>query len=60
MSNANSTVHVIVKLDSKRPTNVLGFDQAKDRIRQQLQALARQKATTAFAAKLVKGATITQ
>jgi parvulin-like peptidyl-prolyl isomerase len=51
---------VIVKLDAKRPTQVPAFDQAKDRIRQQLQALALQKAAADFTAAQVKGATIQQ
>lgn len=51
---------VIVKLDAKRPTQVPGFDQAKDTIRQQLQALALQKAAAQFVGGLMKGASIQQ
>ncbi|MEW9584024.1 peptidyl-prolyl cis-trans isomerase [Paraburkholderia sp. DGU8] len=50
----------IVKLDAKRPTQVPAFDQAKDTIRQQLQALAVEKAATQFTAGLMKGAAIQQ
>lgn len=51
---------VIVKLDAKRPTQVPAFDQAKDTMRQQLQALAVQKAAAQFTATQIKGATIQQ
>lgn len=51
---------VIVKLDAKRPTQVPTFDQAKDTIRQQLQALALQKAAADFTAAQIKGASIQQ
>jgi peptidyl-prolyl cis-trans isomerase C len=57
---AVGNVRVIVKLEAKRPTQVPGFDQTKDAIRQQLQTLAQQKATTEFVDGLIKGATITQ
>lgn len=51
---------VIVKLDAKRPTQVPSFDQAKDAIRQQLQALALEQAAADFTAALLKRATIQQ
>jgi peptidyl-prolyl cis-trans isomerase C len=51
---------VIVKLDAKRPTQVPPFDQAKDTIRQQLQALAVQKASAQFVAGQLRDATIQQ
>lgn len=51
---------VIVKVDAKRPTQVPGFDQAKDTIRQQLQALALEKAAADLIAGRLKGATIRQ
>ncbi|ACC76318.1 peptidylprolyl isomerase [Paraburkholderia caribensis] len=51
---------VIVKLDAKRPTQVPKFDQVKDTIRQQLQALALEKASAQFTAGLLKNATIQQ
>ncbi|WP_233874112.1 foldase protein PrsA [Paraburkholderia adhaesiva] len=53
-------VWVIVKLDAKRPTQVPAFDQAKDTMRQQLQALAVQKAAAQFTAAQIKGAAIQQ
>ncbi|MFL9998758.1 peptidyl-prolyl cis-trans isomerase [Paraburkholderia sediminicola] len=51
---------VIVRLDEKRPTQVPAFDRAKDTIRQQLQALALEKASVRFTASLLKDATIQQ
>jgi peptidyl-prolyl cis-trans isomerase C len=51
---------VIVKLDAKRPTQVPAFDQAKDTIRQQLQALALDKAAAQFTTGLLKSAQIQQ
>ncbi|WP_345817639.1 peptidyl-prolyl cis-trans isomerase (plasmid) [Paraburkholderia sp. PREW-6R] len=56
----NNAPRVIVKLDAKRPTQVPGFDQAKDTIRQQLQALALQKAAVQLTGRLLKDATIQQ
>ncbi|MEK6292366.1 MAG: peptidyl-prolyl cis-trans isomerase [Paraburkholderia tropica] len=50
----------IAKLDAKRPTQVPAFDQAKDTIRRQLQALALEKAAAQFTTGLMKGATIQQ
>ncbi|QCP55025.1 peptidyl-prolyl cis-trans isomerase [Trinickia violacea] len=50
----------IVKVDAKRPTQVPPFDQAQGTIRQQLQALALEKAAAQFSADLLKGATIQQ
>ncbi|MGF6759503.1 peptidyl-prolyl cis-trans isomerase [Paraburkholderia sp. GAS42] len=51
---------VILKLDARRPTQVPSFDQAKDTIRQQLQALALEQASAQFVGGLLKGATIQQ
>ncbi|MBB5406867.1 parvulin-like peptidyl-prolyl isomerase [Paraburkholderia sp. HC6.4b] len=51
---------VIVKLEAKRPTQVPAFDQAKETIRQQLQALALEKAAAQFTGSLMKNATIQQ
>lgn len=51
---------VIVKLDTKRLTQVPTFDQAKVTIRQQLQALALKKAAAQFSAGLLKNATVHQ
>lgn len=45
---AVGNARVIAKLDAKRPTQIPAFDQAKDRIRQQLQALAVEKAAADF------------
>jgi peptidyl-prolyl cis-trans isomerase C len=56
----SGTLYVIVKLDAKRPTQVPDFNQAKDTIRQQLQALALEKAAAQFTGGLLKGATIQQ
>ena len=53
-------VWLIVKLDAKRATQVPAFDQAKDTVRQQLQALALQKAAAQFTAAQIKGASIQQ
>lgn len=53
-------VWLIVKLAAKRPMRVLAFEQAKDTMRQQLQALAVQKATAQFTAAQIKGAVIHQ
>ncbi|WP_425102729.1 peptidylprolyl isomerase [Burkholderia ambifaria] len=50
----------IVKLDAKRPTQVPSFDQAQATIRQQLQALALEKASAQFVGGLLKNATIQQ
>ncbi|MBP0595641.1 peptidyl-prolyl cis-trans isomerase [Paraburkholderia sp. LEh10] len=50
----------IVKLDAKRPTQVPSFEQVKDTIRQQLQALALEQAAADFTAGLMKHATIQQ
>ncbi|KWF21176.1 peptidylprolyl isomerase [Burkholderia pseudomultivorans] len=50
----------IVKLDAKRPTQVPGFNQAQATIRQQLEALALEKASAQFVGGLMKGATIQQ
>ncbi|SIT35584.1 PpiC-type peptidyl-prolyl cis-trans isomerase [Paraburkholderia ribeironis] len=51
---------VIVKLDAKRPTQVPAFDQAKDAIRQQLQALALEKAAAQFSGSLITDSKIVQ
>ncbi|CAB3750700.1 peptidylprolyl isomerase [Burkholderia sp. MSh2] len=51
---------VIVKLDAKRPTQVPSFNQAQAPIRQQLEALALQKASAQFVGGLLKSATIQQ
>ncbi|PMS17295.1 peptidyl-prolyl cis-trans isomerase [Paraburkholderia rhynchosiae] len=53
-------LRVIVKLDAKRPTQVPAFDEAKDTIRQQLQAIALEKAAAQFSGQLLKGASIQQ
>jgi parvulin-like peptidyl-prolyl isomerase len=53
-------VWAIVKLDAKRPTQVPGFDQAKAGIREQLEALALQKAGADLGASLLKGARVQQ
>ncbi|WP_230947615.1 peptidyl-prolyl cis-trans isomerase [Burkholderia territorii] len=50
----------IVKLDAKRPTQVPAFNQAQATIRQQLEALALEKASAQFVGGLMKGATIQQ
>lgn len=57
---ASNAPRVILKLDAKRPTQVPSFDQEKDTIRQQLQALAFEKAAAQFTGKLMKNATIQQ
>ncbi|MGF6605032.1 peptidyl-prolyl cis-trans isomerase C [Paraburkholderia sp. GAS448] len=53
-----SALRVIVKLDAKRPTKVPTFDEAMDTMRQQLQALALEKAAAQFAGDLMKNAVI--
>ncbi|MGF6767513.1 peptidyl-prolyl cis-trans isomerase C [Paraburkholderia sp. GAS33] len=58
VADGSNTLHVIVKLDAKRPTQVPAFDQAKDTIRQQLQALALEKAAAQFTTGLLKNAQI--
>jgi peptidyl-prolyl cis-trans isomerase C len=58
--DGNSALRVIVKLDAKRPTQVPTFDQAKDTIRAQLQALALGKAAAQFTSALMNNATIQQ
>ncbi|VWC66057.1 peptidyl-prolyl cis-trans isomerase [Burkholderia lata] len=58
-SDANGP-RAIVKIDAKRPTRVPSFDAAQGEIRQQLQALALQKATADFVGGLVKDAKIEQ
>ncbi|RQR26415.1 peptidyl-prolyl cis-trans isomerase [Burkholderia sp. Bp9142] len=50
----------IVKLDAKRPTQVPAFNQAQPTIRQQLEALALEKASAQFVGGLLKSATIQQ
>lgn len=50
----------IVKLDAKRLTQVPAFNQAQATIRQQLQALALEKASAQFVGGLLKSATIQQ
>ncbi|AOJ85344.1 peptidylprolyl isomerase (plasmid) [Burkholderia sp. MSMB0856] len=50
----------IVKLDAKRPTQVPAFNQAQATIRQQLEALALEKASAQFVGGLLKNATIQQ
>ena len=54
------TQYVILKLDAKRPTQVPTLDQAKSAIKEQLTALALQKAAAQFTADLMKSATIQQ
>jgi len=56
----SNAMRVIVKVDAKRPTQVPSFDQAKDTIRQQLQALALEKAAAQFTGDLMKHAAIQQ
>ncbi|KAG8150294.1 peptidylprolyl isomerase [Burkholderia catarinensis] len=51
---------MIVKLDAKRPTQVPAFKQAQATIRQQLEALALEKASAQFVGGLLKSATIQQ
>jgi peptidyl-prolyl cis-trans isomerase C len=60
VTQGSGTLYVIAKLDAKRPTVVPGFDQARDTIRQQLQALAVEKASAQFVAGQLKDATIQQ
>ncbi|VWC62733.1 peptidylprolyl isomerase [Burkholderia lata] len=50
----------IVKLDAKRPTQVPAFNQVQTTIRQQLEALALEKASAQFVGGLLKNATIQQ
>ncbi|WP_185673664.1 peptidylprolyl isomerase [Burkholderia stagnalis] len=50
----------IVKLDEKRPTQVPAFNQIQATIRQQLEALALEKASAQFVGGLLKNATIQQ
>ncbi|KVR29783.1 peptidylprolyl isomerase [Burkholderia ubonensis] len=50
----------IVKLDAKRPTQVPAFNRAQATIRQQLEALALEKASAQFVGGLLKSATIQQ
>ncbi|MDR6498864.1 hypothetical protein J2785_002009 [Burkholderia ambifaria] len=49
-----------MKLDAKRPTQVPAFNQAQAAIRQQLEALALEKASAQFVGGLLKSATIQQ
>ncbi|WP_246216215.1 peptidylprolyl isomerase [Paraburkholderia agricolaris] len=51
---------VLIKLDAKRPTEIPAFDQAKAAIRQQLQAVALEKAAANLVAGLLKDARIQQ
>jgi peptidyl-prolyl cis-trans isomerase C len=60
VTDGSNALRVIVKLDAKRPTQVPAFDQAKDTIRQQLQALALDKAAAQFTTGLLKSAQIQQ
>ncbi|MBK3786706.1 peptidyl-prolyl cis-trans isomerase [Paraburkholderia aspalathi] len=60
VTQGNSTLYVIVKLDAKRPTQVPAFDQMKDTIRQQLQVIAVEKASVQFVSDQLKGASIQQ
>jgi peptidyl-prolyl cis-trans isomerase C len=60
VTQGSGTLYVIARLDAKRPTVVPGFDQARDTIRQQLQALAVEKASAQFVAVQLKNATIQQ
>ncbi|KAB0641122.1 peptidylprolyl isomerase [Burkholderia latens] len=50
----------IVKVEAKRPTQVPTYDAAQPTIRQQLQALALEKATAELVGGLIKGAKIQQ
>ena len=59
-SIAGDNARAIVKLDAKRPTQVPAFNQAQMTIRQQLQALALEKASAQFVGGLLKNATIQQ
>jgi peptidyl-prolyl cis-trans isomerase C len=59
-TQGSSTLYMIAKLDAKRPTQLPAFDQTKETIRQQLQALAFEKAAAQFTAPLMKRATIQQ
>ncbi|MGP8473849.1 peptidyl-prolyl cis-trans isomerase [Burkholderia sp. PR2] len=60
LGNDTNGPRAIVKVDAKRPTQVPTFDAAKATIRQQLQALAIEKASANFVGGLMKGATIQQ
>ncbi|KVH57111.1 peptidylprolyl isomerase [Burkholderia sp. MSMB1072] len=53
-------VRAIVKLDAKRPTQVPGFETVKPTLRQQLQAIAAEKASAQMIGNLLKDAKITQ
>lgn len=59
-SIAVDNARAIVKLDAKRPTQVPTFNQAQATIRQQLEALALEKASAQFVGGLLKSATIQQ
>ncbi|MBK3337223.1 peptidylprolyl isomerase [Burkholderia pseudomallei] len=59
-SIAVDNARAIVKLDAKRPTQVPAFNQAQATIRQQLEALALEKASAQFVGGLLKSATIQQ
>lgn len=52
--------YAILKVDAMRPTQVPAFDQAKETIRQQIQALALEKAAAQFTVGLMKDAKIQQ
>ncbi|CAD6514532.1 peptidyl-prolyl cis-trans isomerase [Paraburkholderia sabiae] len=56
----NATQYVILKLDTKRSTQVPTLSQAKPVIEQQLKVLALQKAAARFTSDLMKAATIQQ
>ena len=53
-------VWVILKLDAKRPTQIPPYEQARETVKQQLQAMALQKAAAQFTAEQMKNATIQQ
>ncbi|KKI34951.1 peptidylprolyl isomerase [Burkholderia vietnamiensis] len=59
-SIAIDNARAIVKLDEKRPTRVPAFNQAQATIRQQLEAMALEKASAQFVDGLLKNATIQQ
>ncbi|MBN3776641.1 hypothetical protein G3O06_03550 [Burkholderia sp. Ac-20345] len=60
LSNDGNGPRAIVKVDAKRPMQVLTFETAKPVIQQQLQVLALEKASADFVGRLMKGAAIQQ
>ncbi|WP_175950354.1 peptidylprolyl isomerase [Burkholderia sp. BCC0405] len=60
LNNDVNGPRAIVKVDAKRPTQVPTFDAVKGTIRQQLQALAIEKASASFVRGLMSSASIKQ